>query len=275
MDEIRLMAHLVAGYPDASGCLAAAIGLVEGGASYLEVQIPFSDPSADGPAIQNACAQALAEGYSVAQALDFIAELHIRYPNIALFVMTYASIVVTPGVESFVRTLARRGVSGIIVPDLPFDADEGLDAACRREGTITAIPVAAPSMRAERLAHMAALGRPYLYAALRTGITGKSTTIDEETLRFLGACSAGGSRVLGGFGIRSHAQALAVRSLVHAVVVGSAFVEVISHANELYHNSPRARDEAIRTNLARSVQDIVSGPLECRNLMPESPASEK
>jgi tryptophan synthase alpha chain len=269
------MAHVVAGYPDASGCMAAVQGLVEGGASYLEVQIPFSDPSADGPAIQNACAQALAKGYSVAQALDLIAELHTRYPNIPLFVMAYASIVVTPGVETFVRALARRGVSGIIVPDLPFDADEGLDAACRHEGTITSIPVAAPSMRAERLAHMAALGRPYLYAALRTGITGKSTCIDEETLRFLLACSAGGSRVLGGFGIRAHAQARAVARVVHAVVVGSAFVEVISHANELYHNSPHARDEAIRTNLARSVHDIVSGSLECRNLMPESPASEK
>ncbi|MEJ5189371.1 tryptophan synthase subunit alpha [Treponema sp. J25] len=266
MDKIRLMAHLVAGFPDASGCRAAAEGLIEGGASYLEIQIPFSDPSADGPVIQSACAAALANGYSVSQALDFLESLHRDFPQVPLFVMAYASLVVTPGVEQFVHMMAQRGVMGLIVPDLPFDRDEGLAEACAHQGLVS-IPVAAPSMRSERLERMAHLGRAYLYAALRTGITGTTTTIGEGTLQFLKACAAGGSKVLGGFGIRSHTQARAVAPLVHAVVAGSVFVETIQEAVEAHRVSRSAsfkgsievRDTAIRENIRQKAQEITRG----------------
>ncbi|MCX7656271.1 MAG: tryptophan synthase subunit alpha [Treponemataceae bacterium] len=266
MDNIRLMAHLVAGFPDASGCQAAAEGLIEGGASYLEIQIPFSDPSADGPVIQNACATALAKGYSVTEALDFIDFLHGNYPQIPLFVMAYASLVVTPGVEQFVHMMAQRGVEGLIVPDLPFDRDEGLAEACHQYGLVS-IPVAAPSMRSERLNQMAQLGRSYLYAALRTGITGTTTTIGEGTVQFLKACAAGGSKILGGFGIRSHAQARVVAPLVHAVVAGSVFVETIQGAVEAHRvsrsssfkGSVEVRDTAIRENIRQKAQEIIKG----------------
>jgi Tryptophan synthase alpha chain len=88
VERIPLMAHLVAGYPDASGCRAAARGLVEGGATYLEVQIPFSDPSADGPTIREACSSALEKGSSVKESLALVADLHATYPEIPVFVMT-------------------------------------------------------------------------------------------------------------------------------------------------------------------------------------------
>lgn len=269
MNPITLMAHLVANYPDPSGCLAAAEALVEAGTSYLEVQIPFSDPSADGQSIMNACAAALSAGYSVAEALLLVDELKRRYPHIPIFVMAYANLVVSPGVATFVDRLHQGGVQGLIVPDLPFDKDEGLANACAayRDSPIVSVPVAAPSMSRERLINMASLGRPYLYAALRTGITGQATEIAETTKDFLALCRSGCSKVLGGFGIRSHAQALQVADHVHAVVAGSVFVDAISKAveahgtvrNGSFRGSSRVRDEAIRTLVRERAREIIRG----------------
>jgi tryptophan synthase alpha chain len=260
------MAHLVAGYPDASGCRAAAQGLIEGGADYLEIQIPFSDPSADGAAIRDACSSVLAQGFNVADSLALFADLHKDHPEVPLFVMTYASLAVTPGVAVFAEAVAKAGVRGLIVPDLPFDCDEGLAEACARIGDpgLAVVPVAAPSMRKERLAAMAGLGRPYLYAALRAGITGARTEIGGDTIAFLASCAAGGSRVLGGFGVRSGAQAKLLAPHVHAVVAGTVFVEAINTALEAqgtgrsasYKGSPRVRDEAIRRAVREAAREI-------------------
>lgn len=281
MKPITLMAHLVANYPDPEGCLAAAEALAEAGTRYFEVQIPFSDPSADGKSIMTACSAALAAGFSVADAFRLVDELKRRYPDIPVFVMAYANLVASPGVETFVHKAGKAGVRALIVADLPFDSDEGLAAACTAyassahngapaagmEGPISAVPVAAPSMSRERLARMAALGRPYLYAALRTGITGQATEIGESTKEFLSLCASGGSKVLGGFGIRSHAQALKVADHVHAVVAGSVFVDAIAEAVEAhgvvrsgsFQGSSRVRNEAIRSLVRERAREIIGG----------------
>jgi len=269
MQPITLMAHLVANYPDPSGCLAAAEALVEAGTRYLEVQIPFSDPSADGRSIMKACAATLEAGFSVADAFHLVKELRTRYPEIPLFVMAYANLVVSPGLDAVVHRLHQVRVSGLIVPGLPFDRDEGLAAACSRctDPVISAVPVAAPSMTRERLINMVSLGRPYLYAALRTGITGQATEIADSTREFLAHCRSGGSRVLGGFGIRSHAQALQVADHVHVVVAGSVFVDAIFKAVEAhgvvrnggFQGSSRVRDEAIRNLVREQALEIIRG----------------
>lgn len=227
MEKIKLMSHLVAGYPTDELALTAARALVEGGADILEIQLPFSDPSADGPAIQEACTKVLSRRYRTQDGLDFIAELHSEFPQIPIYIMSYASLVYTPGIASFCKRAAQAGVKGMIIPDLPFDHDEGLTAACRENGMIN-IPVAAPSMADERLAKLANAGFPYIYAALRAGITGTETKIDKSTLDFLEKVSAGGSRVYGGFGISTGAQSKALASSVEAIVAGSVFVRTIT-----------------------------------------------
>ena len=227
MNKIKLMSHLVAGYPTTDLALTAARALVKGGADILEIQLPFSDPSADGPAIQTACTKVLEHGYKTADGLDFIARIHKDFPNITIYLMSYGSLIYTPGIEAFCKKAAAAGVKGMIIPDLPFDYDEGLSAACKANGMIN-IPVAAPSMAAERLSKLANAGFPYIYAALRTGITGTNTTIDESTLSFLQKVSAGGSKVYGGFGISNGEQAKALASSVEAIVAGSVFVRLIT-----------------------------------------------
>ena len=227
MSKIKLMSHLVAGYPTTELALTAARALVKGGADILEIQLPFSDPSADGPAIQTACTKVLERGYKTADGLDFISTIHNEFPDITIYLMSYGSLIYTPGVEAFCKRAAATGVKGMIIPDLPFDFDEGLTAACKKNGMIN-IPVAAPSMAPERLEKLANAGFPYIYAALRTGITGTNTTIDESTLSFLKKVSAGGSKVYGGFGISNGEQAKALASSVEAIVAGSVFVRLIT-----------------------------------------------
>lgn len=227
MSKIKLMSHLVAGYPTTDIALTAARALVKGGADILEIQLPFSDPSADGPAIQTACTKVLERGYKTIDGLNFISTIHNEFPNLTIYLMSYGSLVYTPGIEEFCKKAARAGVKGMIIPDLPFDFDEGLTAACEKNGMVN-IPVAAPSMAPERLEKLANSGFPYIYAALRTGITGTNTTIDEATLEFLKKVSAGGSKVYGGFGISTGEQAKALASSVEAIVAGSVFVRLIT-----------------------------------------------
>jgi len=227
MDKIKLMAHLVAGYPSDELSLRAARALIKGGADILEIQLPFSDPSADGPAIQTACTQVLKRGYKTADGLAFIAKIHEEFPEIPIYIMSYGSLIYTPGVAEFCKKAGKAGVKGMIIPDLPFDHDEGLTRACKENG-MENIPVAAPSMAEDRLKKLANAGFPYIYAALRTGITGSDTKIDAATIEFIKKVSQGGSKVYGGFGISSGEQAKALASSVEAIVAGSVFVRTIS-----------------------------------------------
>lgn len=227
MQKIKLMSHLVAGYPTDELSLTAARALVEGGADILEIQLPFSDPSADGPAIQGACTEVLNRKYRTADGLKFIETVHKEFPEVPVYIMSYGSLIYTPGIKEFCKKAASVGVKGMIIPDLPFDFDEGLTAACKENGMIN-IPVAAPSMSEERLTKMANANFPYIYAALRTGITGTDTKIDDATLNFLSKVSAGGSKIYGGFGISNGVQSAALANSVEAVVAGSVFVRIIT-----------------------------------------------
>lgn len=221
------MSHLVAGYPTDDLARAVARSLVAGGADILEIQLPFSDPSADGPAIQTACTTVLQRNYTTEQGLNFIESVHKEFPSIPIYIMSYGSLIFTPGVETFCKKAAQVGVKGMIIPDLPFDCDEGLTQACKNNG-MENIPVAAPSMSKERLQKLANAGFKYIYAALRAGITGSSTTIDNQTLDFLKNVSAGGSKIYGGFGITNGEQSKALANAVEAVVAGSVFVRLIA-----------------------------------------------
>ena len=227
MANTKLMAHLVAGYPTDEIALEAARALVDGGADILEIQLPFSDPSADGPAIQTACTTVLSRKYRTKDGLAFIEKVHTEFPKIPIYLMSYGSLVYTPGLEDFCKRAKESGVSGMIIPDLPFDHDEGLTKACK-SNSMENIPVAAPSMSKDRLDKMAKAGFKYIYAALRTGITGSDTKIEDGTINFIKQVSSGGSKVYGGFGISSGSQAKVLAPYVEAIVAGSVFVRTIS-----------------------------------------------
>jgi tryptophan synthase alpha chain len=221
----RIMAHLVAGYPDWAGSLEVARGLIDGGCSYLEVQFPFSDPTADGPLIQEACDRALRAGFRFSQGLELLEAVR-RSSSVPVFVMSYANPVVVRGVGRFLAEVRGAGAAGVIVPDLPVDSDEGLYRKARRQG-LHAVPVISPNSSDGRLELLRPLGLRYLYATLRGGITGAYTEIGAENVAFLNRLVPLNASVLAGFGISTRRQVRALEPHVHAVVVGSAFVQEI------------------------------------------------
>ncbi|MFO7781030.1 MAG: tryptophan synthase subunit alpha [Spirochaetia bacterium] len=237
-----VMAHLVAHYPSGPASLEVGRELVRAGVSFLEVQFPFSDPTADGPAIQAACTQALEAGFRVSDGFTLVQGL-ADGGAVPVFIMTYASVVVSHGVEWFAERAARAGASGLIVPDLPPDYDEGLYSAGRAAG-LHVVPVLVPSAAPERVEVALATRPEYVYAALRKGITGAATEIGAENITFLEELKKRGVHVMAGFGIRSREQVEALHGHADTVVVGSAFVDVIS------------RQESV-SDLAR---ELVSGP---------------
>ena len=231
---IKLMSHLVANYPTPELSFAAAQALVEGGADFLEVQLPFSDPSADGPVIQNACSTVLSSGITGEDALAFIARIRKSFPEVKIAIMSYASLIFTPGVEQFCKKASEAGVNAMIIPDLPFDCDEGLTAACKKYG-MENIPVAAPSMSDQRLQKMLDCGFKTIYAALRAGITGTDTKVGSLTVEFLKKLKRPNKsgivpEIYGGFGIHGREQAQILEPYVEGVVAGSVFVRLIDAA---------------------------------------------
>jgi tryptophan synthase alpha chain len=251
----RIMAHLVAGYPDRDRCLEAALGLAEGGASYLELQFPFSDPTADGPLIQQACDAALAGGFRVEAGFGLLARIR-EATGLPIFLMSYAGLVVRRGVPDFLRRARQAGAAGLIVPDLPVDSDEGLYEGGRALG-LAVVPVAAPDTRPRRLALMASTGAQYLYAALRRGITGQPTAIGPENLAFLEAVGGLGWKVLAGFGVRRREQVQALAPRAHAVVVGSRFVEEVGAAAAGAPASQAGRPSAVRWAARRAMASLL------------------
>ncbi len=226
----RIMSHLIPFYPDLTASRRVAETLAAAGVSYLELQFPFSDPSADGPVIQAACTAAIENGFTVDAGFSFTKGVCADC-GIPVFIMTYAALVFARGIGRFVDEAVRSGARGLIIPDLPVDSDEGLLEAGRAAG-LAVVPVLVPGMSPERTELYRKQDFEYIYAALRRGITGSHTDLGDENLDFLRGLSEGGSKVLAGFGVDSREQVEVLHPLIHAVVVGSAFMRIIETAGE-------------------------------------------
>jgi tryptophan synthase alpha chain len=226
MTEARLMTHLVAGYPDLAGSREAARAMTDGGAAYLEIQFPYSDPTADGPLIQRACDRALRSGFRVRDGFALVRET-AGHSGVPVFIMSYAGLVYARGVRRFMEEARAVGAAGVIVPDLPVDADEGLYSLGGELG-LEAVPVVSPNVSASRLELIGRdAGGSWLYAALRSGTTGAFTEVGGENLAFLERVAGLGRKVIAGFGVSRPEQVRLLAPHVHSVVVGSAFIRAI------------------------------------------------
>jgi tryptophan synthase alpha chain len=221
---------MVAGYPDRERSRDVARAFIDGGAGFIEVQFPFSDPSLDGPVIQTACTMALEAGFRVNDGFELVREIR-SLTDRPVFIMSYGNLVYVRGVERFVRDAREAGACGLIVPDLPLGHDEGLFDVGRRYGLEVAA-VVSPSVSEARLQAICGAAAGYIYASLRVGITGSVTNIDNESLLFLNRIGKYGKKILAGFGVASHEQVSRIATHVHAVVVGSALIRLIEEIGD-------------------------------------------
>lgn len=231
------MAHCVSHFPDEQTSYDIALSLARAGAAYIEIQFPFSDPFADGPLIQGACALALGRGgFTVSKGFALVKRLSLdiaaRGLQSDVFIMAYGNTAAVYGMDAFVRAARRAGAKGIIIPDIPFDSDAGaaLRAACRVYG-VAYVPVTVVTGGTARLRELLRAEKPdYIYVSLRAGITGGSTAITPAVKAFLEDRALANVRVLGGFGIREARQVRLLAAHAHAAVAGSVFVDAIVSA---------------------------------------------
>ena len=162
-----LMPYLMGGFPDVETSVAIGAAYADAGADLIELGVPFSDPLADGPVIHAAATRALAAGATVPAVLDAGARIAERVPVI---LMCYANPLYARGPERFASELAERGISGLIVPDLPLEESADVLAACDGAG-VALVPLVAPTTPDARLAAIGASARGFVYTVSVTGTT--------------------------------------------------------------------------------------------------------
>jgi len=226
-------AFVMLGDPDLETSAAVLDALVEAGADMLEVGIPFSDPVADGPAIQAAAARAIVAGARTADCFRLLAGMRARHPAVPVGILTYANKVAAHGRERFYQDAAGAGIDSVLVADVPLLEAEPFLAAARTAG-VAPVLIAAPNTPTARLARIAAAGEGYTYCVARPGVTGA-----DERVRFAADViaaleSAGAPPSVLGFGIsRPEHVRLALEAGAAGVICGSAIVERIARGEDV------------------------------------------
>ena len=226
-----LMPYFPLGYPDPDISLDVIEAIVEAGADLVELGLPFSDPLADGPVIQHATQVALQNGMTVARGLRMTAELRRRGVSTPFLLMSYFNPLLAYGLPRLAADATEAGADGLIVPDLPIEEAEELDALCA-EHDLALIYFIAPTSTPERIALVARRARGFIYVVSLTGITGARDHLPADTSEFVNRIKAmTGCPLAVGFGISTPEQAAAIGRIADGIIVGSALVQAASNGH--------------------------------------------
>lgn len=229
--EGALIAYITVGDPRVDNTPRLVEALADGGADIVELGIPFSDPIADGPTIQNAVSRSLANGCRPLDVIKIARKIHENNET-PLVAMTYYNPILRIGLKKFMQLSRAAGISGLIVPDLPIEESDTYRSECL-SNDLDSIFLAAPSTGEDRVKQIAAQTTGYLYLISLYGVTGTRTKVAPEALRLVQHCKSWIPESMNlpfavGFGISKPEH---VKSIIHAgadgVIVGSAFVNII------------------------------------------------
>jgi tryptophan synthase alpha chain len=227
-----LVTFVTAGDPTPAATPAILDALVEGGADVIELGMPFTDPMADGPAIQRANLRSLAAGTRTADIFAIANGFRARHPDVPLVLMGYANPMLRRGAAWFADQCAGADVDGVICVDIPAEEDSALGPALRAEG-IALIRLATPTTDAARLPAVLHGAGGFLYYVSVAGITGMQQAAADSIAEAVARLKASAELPIAvGFGVRSPEQAADVARTADGVVVGSAIVDVIAVAAE-------------------------------------------
>jgi tryptophan synthase alpha chain len=228
-DRRAFVAYLTAGDPDLATSRELVLEAARRGADVIELGVPWSDPSADGPAIQAAMQRALAAGGSFRATLRLCAEVR-RASEVPIVLFGYYNPVFVYGVEAAARDARAAGADGFLIVDLPPEEAGEVTPAFARNG-LDLVPLVSPESDAARIARAAALATGFVYYVSMTGVTGASLPpLDDVRARLELLRAATRVPVAVGFGVRTPAQAAALAQVAEGVVVGSALVQAIAAA---------------------------------------------
>jgi tryptophan synthase alpha chain len=223
-----LMPYLMGGFPDIETSKAIGLAYADGGADLVELGVPFSDPLADGPVIHAAATTALEAGANLPAVLAVGREIARRIPVI---LMCYANPIYARGVDRSLDLLVEADISGLIVPDLPFEEADEIRAACSAR-ELAFVPLVAPTTPLERMARIGQTARGFMYVVGVTGTTGERSSGADGRRELLAAARASTRvPVALGFGISTPEQAVeAIVDGAEGVIVGSRLVRAAGEA---------------------------------------------
>lgn len=219
------VAFITCGDPDLETTAAAVRAMEKAGADLIELGIPFSDPTAEGPVIQGANLRALSNGVTTDKIFDLVRELR-RDVTIPMVFMTYANVVFSYGTERFLATCAEVGIDGIILPDVPFEEKADFQPICQKYG-VDFVSLIAPTSE-NRISMIAEAAEGFLYVVSSLGVTGVRNEIktDIGAMTELVRASAKVPCAIG-FGISTPEQAKAMSQVADGVIVGSAIIKIL------------------------------------------------
>ena len=227
-----LIPYIVGGFPDLEGSMELLLELQQRGAAAIEVGIPFSDPMADGPVIQRAHAEALAQGVSPGAILEALREIRERV-RIPVILMTYYNPVFRMGEDAFAQKAREAGASGVIIPDLPPEEASGWIEVTRKGGLSTVFLVA-PNTPLERVKRIATVTTGFLYYLSLKGVTGsKIKDLEEVRRKVKGIREVANLPICVGFGIREGWEAKVLGEVADGIIVGSSLLYALQeHGRE-------------------------------------------
>jgi tryptophan synthase alpha chain len=229
-----LVIYLTADDPDHETSVQLVRAALDAGADIIEVGVPWSDPSADGPAIQAAMLRALASGGGLRHALQLTHAVRESHPQAGLVLFGYANPIIVMGTDIFALKARDAGADAVLCVDYPPDEDSRLTSALHREG-LDFIPLLAPTSTRARIAAAAAAAGGFIYYVSLTGITGTALQDVAEPRAQVAAireATAGRLPVVVGFGIKTPEAAREIATFADGVAVGTAAVEVVRRAVE-------------------------------------------
>ena len=220
------IAFITCGDPDLETTGAAVRAAVENGADLIELGIPFSDPTAEGPVIQGANLRALQGGVTTDKIFDFVRDLR-RDVTVPMVFMTYANVVFSYGAERFISTCAEIGMDGLILPDVPYEEKEDFQPLCRQYG-LDLVSLIAPTSE-NRIAMIAKEAEGFLYLVSSLGVTGTRSEIKTDLGSIVEVVRQNTDIPCAiGFGISTPEQAKQMADLSDGAIVGSAIIKILA-----------------------------------------------
>lgn len=217
---------ITCGDPDLSTTAAAVRAMVAAGADLIELGIPFSDPTAEGPVIQGANLRALSAGVTTDQVFDLVRELR-KDVTIPMVFMTYANVVFSYDADRFIRTCSEVGIDGLILPDLPFEEKEEFQPICKQYG-VDLISLIAPTS-ANRIAMIAKEAEGFIYVVSSLGVTGTRSEIKTDIASIVKVIRENTDVPCAvGFGISTPEQAAKMAGISDGAIVGSAIIKILA-----------------------------------------------
>ena len=216
---------ITCGDPDLETTKAVVRAAVSSGADLIELGIPFSDPTAEGPVIQGANLRALSGGVTTDKIFDMVRELR-KDVTVPMVFMTYANVVFSYDAEKFIKTCSEIGIDGLILPDIPYEEKEEFDPICKKYG-VDLISLIAPTSH-DRIAMIAREASGFIYIVSSLGVTGTRNEITTDIAAMVELIRQNSSLPCAvGFGISTPQQAAKMASLSDGAIVGSAIIKLI------------------------------------------------